>query len=133
MLRVPTRLGVSPIHGIGLFAAAPIAAGTVIWEYDPHFDLSFTEEHLARLGEPARMQVDKYSYFDSSVGAFVLCGDDGRFMNHSSTPNTAEVDGLTLAARDIPAGEELTCDYGELGVSPHEYAAYEREADTVRP
>lgn len=118
MLRVRTRIGASSIHGIGLFADEPIAAGTVIWEFDPHFDITFTAEDLAGLAAPAREQVEKYSYFEEQMGVFVLCGDDARFMNHSVTPNTAEAPGMsTVAARAIAAGEELTCDYRNLGLA----------------
>lgn len=42
----------------------------------------------------------------------VLCGDNARFMNHSFEPNCDDDGGeFTTAARDIEAGEELTCDY----------------------
>ena len=45
-----------------------------------------------------------------------MCGDDGRFFNHSKTPNCFEIvskDGLkpTIANRDIRKGEELTLNY----------------------
>jgi hypothetical protein len=50
------------------------------------------------------------------TGKYVLCFDDGRFFNHSDSPNV--IDGLTpdtaqssIAVRDIFPGEELTCDY----------------------
>eukprot|EP01036_Dinobryon_divergens_P028220 gene28222-37132_t len=48
--------------------------------------------------------------------------DDGRFVNHSSDPNTgfASVDRPSVALRDIAAGDELTCDYSGLG-SPQWY------------
>jgi SET domain-containing protein len=114
---VRTRIAQSPIHGIGLFADEPISAGTVIWAYSPKFDLSFNPEDLDSLAPPARDLISKYAYFEAAVDAFVLCGDDARFMNHSDSPNTSEVAGpRTIAARDIAAGEELTCDYAELGL-----------------
>jgi len=123
MLKVKTRIAPSPIHGIGLFAGEPIPAGTVIWEYDPPFDLPFKREQLEPLPVPARQQVEKYSYFEKEIGAFVLCGDDSRFMNHSETPNTVEMPGpRTVAAQDIRVGEEITCNYAELGDDPGEFA-----------
>ena len=33
MLLVPTRLAQSAIHGLGVFAVAPIAKGTAIWRF----------------------------------------------------------------------------------------------------
>lgn len=116
MLKVRTRLAMSAIHGIGLFADEPIAAGTVLWVYDPRFDVTFSHDDLATLSPPARMQIEKYSYFEKEIGAYVLCGDDARFMNHSSTPNTEEVSGMrTVAAGAIAVGEEITCDYAGFG------------------
>ena len=42
----------------------------------------------------------------------MLCGDDGRFFNHSSTPSCDDsADDITVAVRDIEIGEELTVDY----------------------
>lgn len=36
-------------------------------------------------------------------------------MNHSESPTLLETaDGLNVAARDISAGEELTCNYNEF-------------------
>ena len=41
----------------------------------------------------------------------MLNGDDARFLNHDDEPNTDNSGPVTLAARDIAAGEEITCDY----------------------
>ena len=48
--------------------------------------------------------------------------DEGRFVNHSSDPNTgfASTERPSVALRDIAMGEELTCDYNGLG-SPQWY------------
>jgi SET domain-containing protein len=49
-----------------------------------------------------------------------LDGDDGRFMNHAGSPNLDfSVPGVATAARDIEAGEELTCDYDDLADRPY--------------
>lgn len=116
MLLVKTRLAPSHIHGIGLFAAEFIRKGTVVWESNPELDIRLTEEQISRLPEPCREQTRKYSYREKQTGLYVLCGDDARFFNHSARPNcldvfTAEDGDLTLAARDIEEGEEMTCDY----------------------
>ena len=52
MLLVKTKLGVSSVHGIGLFAAQFIPKGTATWEYHPDFDTSFGEDDLARMPPP---------------------------------------------------------------------------------
>jgi SET domain-containing protein len=116
MLLVRTRLGVSDIEGIGLFADEFIPAGTVIWEMNDVIDLSLTSGEIERLSDISRSQVRKYSYLDKQSGRYVFCGDDARFFNHSDTPNCIDVadgphGGRTLAITDIHPGQELTCDY----------------------
>ena len=39
MLRVPTYLGPSSIHGIGVFAVERILAGAEVWRFSPGLDL----------------------------------------------------------------------------------------------
>lgn len=116
MLLVKTRLGMSDIHGIGLFAAEFIREGTVVWRSHPAVDIRLAEEQILGLPEPCREQIQKYSYREKHSGLYVLCGDDARFFNHSAEPNCIDVFGgegedLTVAARDVEQGEELTCDY----------------------
>ncbi len=118
MLLVKTFLAPSRIHGIGLFAAQRIPAGTVIWRMSPIIDLELTDADLERLADAARVQIDKYTYMDLVRGKRVLCGDDARFFNHADEPNCHDFPdadgGTTVAARDIDEGEELTCDYALL-------------------
>lgn len=115
MLLVKTYLDKSAIHGVGLYAADPIPRGTVVWRLDPRIDVQLTPDQIETLAAPAREQVRKYTYRDRVLRAYVLCGDDARFFNHSGNPNCLDLPdargGTTVAARDIEAGEELTCDY----------------------
>lgn len=119
MLLIPTFLAPSAIHGIGLFAAAPIPAGTPVWRLDAGIDLDVDEAALARTSTVAQLQVQRYAYADPVRRVRVLCADDARFFNHSDEPNcrdAPESDGLvTIAVRDIADGEELTWDYREQG------------------
>jgi uncharacterized protein len=118
MLLVKTKLDISRIQGIGLFADETIAGGTLIWKFNRLIDLIFTEEQIEELALHAREQIKKYSYRDIHSELYVLCGDDARFFNHSENPNcldtyeSSEKEGITFASRHIAAGEELTCDYG---------------------
>jgi SET domain-containing protein len=115
LLLVKTKLAPSNIDGIGLFACEKIDAGTVIWRCDPSIDIRLTAEQLEQLAAASREQICKYTYREQDTGMYVLCGDDARFFNHSDTPNCLDVcacqNGVTIAARDIAEGEELTCDY----------------------
>ncbi len=116
MLLIKTRVGVSKIHGIGLFADAFILKGTPTWMFLEGFDLRLPEDILYRLSDPAKDQFLKYSYFDPNLAIYELCSDDARFFNHSDTPNTRSIrletgEEIDVASRDIDQGEELTCDY----------------------
>jgi SET domain-containing protein len=118
MLLVKTYLDRSPIHGIGLFAAERIRAGTVIWRLSPDIDLLLEPAQVDRLHPAAREQIQKYTYLDHHLRKLVLCGDDARFFNHAEAPNCHDLPdtngGTTVSARDIEPGEELTSDYSSF-------------------
>jgi len=124
MLLVATRLAPSPVHGIGLFADAFIAKGTLVWRFSSGFDLELPLDFPASLAASARQQFLKYSYVSPVTGRYILCSDDARFFNHSddpnviSTPVAGEQEGVDIAARDINAGEELLYDYRVFGGPP---------------
>jgi SET domain-containing protein len=117
MILVPTYVGPSEIEGVGVFAAAPIPRGTQIWLLDEAFDRVLTEEEIEALGEPQRAFAERYGYPHTlKPGLTILELDNGRFMNHSSRPNTDFRDPAAgYALRDIAEGEEITCDYDEFG------------------
>lgn len=116
MLHVRVTVRPSPIHGFGVFADEPIAAGTVVWSFTPDFDLETDPSAMDGLPELLRDRLLHYGYVDKRLHRFVLCCDDARFLNHSATPSlitdlSAERHGVDRAARDIAVGEELTVDY----------------------
>jgi SET domain-containing protein len=111
MLRVSTKLGLSKVDGIGLFADQFIPKGTVTWQYDPEFDMKVTEETLKTLPQWTKDQFMKYSYFDYAQNCYILCVDDQRFINHSIDPNILSTPDCDKAGRDIKIGEELFCNY----------------------
>lgn len=111
MLRVPTYLTQSQIHGVGVYTPERIKKGTVIWEFTPEIDWRLPPDLVDHFPEPYRATLRSYCYIERS-GMLVLCGDNARFMNHSFEPNCDD-SGLvfTVTRRDIEVGEELTCDY----------------------
>ena len=117
MLLVPTFLATSPLHGVGLFAQEYVAEGKRIWEFTPGFDLELSAEQLQRLAEACRQRLLAYAYYNATKVRYIRCSDDARLINHSDRPNThdvgfgGQVEGITLAARNIAAGEEITSDY----------------------
>lgn len=116
MLLVQTYVAPSPIEGVGVFAAEAIPAGALIWRLDPAFDRLIRYADASHLPPSFRMFAERYGYpYPHDTESLVLELDNGRFMNHSTTPNTCFTDpdaGYALVA--IAAGEELTCDYTEF-------------------
>lgn len=105
----------SPVHGLGVFAARPIAKGTRIVEYDgervthQEADRRY-EDKDARDNHTFLFVVDRRTVIDAGVN-----GNDARFINHSCDPNCESViEGRRVfieAIRDIAPGEELSYDY----------------------
>lgn len=116
MMLVPTQLKASSIHGIGIYASAPIKAGTKIWEHRDGFERLIKKEELTQYPSHIRKFLSIYTYpYRMDPNFLVLEVDNGRFMNHSSTPNTdfTSIDS-GYALTDIAEGEEITSDYGEF-------------------
>lgn len=116
MLLVNNYVGKSEIEGVGVFAAEPIAQGTVIWRFDAEFDRLIPMERY-RAAEPlVRQLLDRYAYPSPDRPGFIVYEtDNGRFMNHADDPNSDFSDeGGARATRDIAAGEEITCNYGHF-------------------
>ena len=121
MFLVPVRLGLSPIHGFGVFAADPIPAGTRVWEFTDGVDYRLPPEVVERCPEPYKSDLLKFAYRDST-GDYILCGDAARFMNHSDDPSCDDSGDLyTIARADLAAGQELTCDYRTFDLDWPEY------------
>ena len=113
MFLIRTRIGPSPIHGVGVFALDAAAAGAVVWRYEPAFDRIVTAEELADAPPAFRAYLDAYAYPSADLGgAILLCCDHAKFLNHSDAPNTAERPFASVAARPIAPGDEITCHYG---------------------
>ena len=123
MLLVPTRLAQSAIHGLGVFAVAPIASGTPVWRFAKGLDMEFDPAIVDTLLPHVRGFFEHYGYLDRNMRRIILCFDDARFVNHSDTPNVAtdyaqDPYGLDVALRDMAAGEELTMNYEGFEESP---------------
>ncbi|MFH0851287.1 MAG: SET domain-containing protein-lysine N-methyltransferase [Candidatus Peregrinibacteria bacterium] len=113
MLLVHTTIGISPIEGIGVFAAERIKKGTPVWEFTKGFDLEIPAESIRKLPSPIRETIRKYAYRIPGTDTYILPADDARFMNHSDHPSVrvSQDDSPDVAARDIELHEELTADY----------------------
>lgn len=116
MMLVKTSLKPSSIHGIGLFAEQDISSGTVIWKFNEIVDKKITSNELKSLPNIAQTFLSNHSFFQD--GFYILCGDNGRFINHSETPNIGDEEGVSAALRDIKIGEEITDNYNNYEIEP---------------
>ncbi|WP_428309677.1 SET domain-containing protein [Hydrocarboniphaga sp.] len=120
MILVPHYVDRSAIEGLGLFCAQALKAGEAIYRYDWRFVMVMTDAEVRELPAAMQQAVLKYSYRGRGArrlsGAMYYCADDSRFMNHSDAPSTLwrEEAGVYVAARDLPAGSELSCDYRDF-------------------
>jgi len=123
MILVKTKLSTSGIHGIGIFTQEFIPKDTIVWRFEPGFDLVMTREQVDVLSDAAKEQFFSYAYVSLKTGNYILCSDDSRFFNHESMPNTTcyvpndsphPEDLVCIANRDIKIGEELTNNYSEF-------------------
>ena len=111
----------SEIHGRGVYATCFIPKGTRIIEYVGELIDKKTSDRRGRTQQATAMKTG-----DAAVYIFTLSKNldiDGnvpwnvaRLINHSCSPNCeAWIEGRKIfihSLRDIPAGEELTFDYG---------------------
>lgn len=128
MLQVRTILGISGIHGIGLFAVHNIPRGELVWKFDEGFDIKISRPAaLPALPQFSRDFINHHGYINPEDEAvIVLCADNARFLNFSNTPNLAMArvidfgEKRLIAAREILQGEEIT-------VGPETDADYSRK------
>ncbi len=116
MMLVRTYIAPSTVEGVGVFAAEPIKTGQLIWRLEPEFDRMLSKNWL--LSAPSHFSefIARYAYpAPNDPETLVLEIDNGRFMNHSNSPNTdftKITEGYAKAA--IREGEELVCNYNEF-------------------
>lgn len=115
MIVVPTYLNKSGIHGFGVFSKEFIPKGSKVWEFNPTFDIRFTEEEFEALPPAARAEIEIHLYQPDLGGLLYYESTMGKYMNHDRDPNVdfTEV-GIGWATRDIQPDEELTCDYRQF-------------------
>ncbi|MRV73046.1 SET domain-containing protein-lysine N-methyltransferase [Duganella sp. FT92W] len=113
----------SPVHGRGVFARQPIAAGERIIEYTGEI---ISSDESARRAEASGGPVNHTFFFSLADGNLIdggSNGNDARFINHSCDPNCEayEEDGRVFihALRDIEQDEELNYNYALIYEARH--------------
>jgi SET domain-containing protein len=119
---VYTRLGPSPIHGVGVFAIRNIPRGTYVFPDDDE-ELVWIDKR--ELGELSSEQRQLYEDFCVIKGHRYGCPINFNkltvawYLNESPTPNIAADDTYRFfSTRDIEKGEELTVDYEQYSDRP---------------
>jgi SET domain-containing protein len=101
----------SPIHGVGGFARWDIPDGTRVIEYLGEAIDRQESVRRCQQGNPFIFRLDDTRDLDGNVE-----GNPARHLNHSCAPNcvaeVAEGRVWIVACRPIPAGEEITFNYG---------------------
>ncbi len=101
--------------GRGLRATQLISQGTIVWARD-ELDLTVSPERLSQLDDDYREILRTWAYLDER-GDYVLCWDNGRFVNHSCNANVFNPGfEFEIAVRDILPGEQITNDYCSLNL-----------------
>lgn len=101
--------------GYGVVAREFIPKGTITWALDK-LDREFTPNEIQSL-DPIYQDILDFYTFRNNNGNFVLCWDNGRYVNHSFNSNCLSTAyDFEIAIRDIQPGEQLTDDYGYLNI-----------------
>jgi SET domain len=123
------RLGVSTIHGIGVFARQKIQVGTNVFANDTR---NIRWVHGSVLGDPSLAEHHRQLYDDFAIrsGDRLGCPSNfnlltvGWYVNeprNGDEPNlVAAANAELVALRDIEAGEELTVRYSGFAGIPYE-------------
>ena len=122
------KLGVSPIHGIGVFALRDIPVGTApLRSMVSNKEIKFSRIELKKVPSSVRRHlsmfclVEKGRVFAPEIGMNAV--NISIYLNHSKQPNLKFDDKDVLRAiRDIARGEELTIDYDESFDDEHDFS-----------
>ena len=115
MFLIETYVAPSGIEGVGVFAAEPVAQGALVWTLVPQFDRIVGRQEYEIFPRSVQKFIDRYAYFDSELGAYLLDGDHSRFLNHSETALIQfRSDGNGYLTSAVAPGQELTCNYREF-------------------
>jgi hypothetical protein len=116
MLIVSTYVAPSAIEGLGVFAGEFIERGRLFWSLNPRFDIFIQQNEIQEFPLHVQDFIARYGYPHLEMpGVVIVDSDNGRFMNHTPTPNTDfRIFDKGYALVDIAPGDEITCNYFEF-------------------
>ena len=101
----------SKIHGNGVFTTRDFKKGEVVLRWNP--------EYLPLSAKDTLTDAEKHYTYILEDKIRVM-QEPEKFVNHSCDNNTHVVDECDVALRDIRAGEEITANYNNDGMSEFE-------------
>ena len=113
MIHPQTQLVVAdPARGYGVTATRDLPRGTLVWVLDALDGVILADSPLLARDEYA-LVIAKYT-FENGGGTRVLHWDLAKYINHSCDANLLTPRGanFSILIRDVPAGDEITDDYG---------------------
>ncbi len=111
------KLGISPIHGIGVFAIRPIPKGiNPLKSYIRTHEIDVPKKDLKDLPKGVKSQIDMFCYYNRKTVSIPVNGlnsfDLAVYLNHSKQPNLRfKKVGVLESVKAIKQGEELFIDY----------------------
>lgn len=121
------RLGVSKIHGVGVFAIRAIPKGVDPFNSLVHFkEVKFSKKDLQDLPKSVFKQLQIFCYYVGDTFYVPTTGlnsvNMAIYVNHSKKPNLRfRKDGTLQTLKDIRKGEELMIDYDISFGDTHEF------------
>lgn len=111
------RLGVSPVHGIGVFAVRAIPKGVnPMRTWHKVEEIPLTHKELKGLPKGVRKELDMFCYYTDAVMHIPSVGMNTMnmavYLNHSKKPSVKYLkNGQLVTLKAIRSGEELMLDY----------------------
>jgi len=108
------------LEGKGLFAVCDVPAGQKITQYSGSI-VAYEEIPAHWINHCMWMETDRWMIIES----------DGRYINHSCSPNCEVVEGnYAVTTRDVKKGEQFTIIYNRL--RPQDYYDYEKNPEAYQ-
>ena len=111
---VKTEIRETGRYGRALFAAGPIARGTIVCSFTLGSDVTTEDEYVRAVAENRQPVTRTGTRYAGRYFTFGNVDAPYNFINHSFRPSLLCHCGVVLALRDLEAGDELTIDYRTL-------------------
>lgn len=119
LFRTEVKVATDPRMGLGLFATEFIPKDSIVWKFVEGIDIKVSIDEVEQMSEAQQEYFNKYAWTEGKY-YFSSC-DNTNFVNHSYQPNIKNINKVTVALKDIHAGEELFENYAEFDDCFDEY------------